>query len=81
MIHLADSQPDMPIGVVFVDAKGEPGWIGRDLVDPSAYMSPHRTGIPAEVGNRRIAPCEAAIRVMTDDRHITRHTETATGKE
>ena len=30
MIHLADSQPDMPIGVAFVDDKGEPGWIGRD---------------------------------------------------
>ena len=30
MIHLADTQPDMPIGVAFVDAKGEPGWIGRD---------------------------------------------------
>lgn len=30
MIHLADTQPDMPIGVVFVTAKGEPGWIGTD---------------------------------------------------
>ncbi|MFM2199878.1 MAG: hypothetical protein RLZZ505_3310 [Verrucomicrobiota bacterium] len=28
--HLADTQPDIPIGVVFVDAKGEPGWIGKD---------------------------------------------------
>jgi hypothetical protein len=28
--RLADTQPDMPIGVAFVDAKNEPGWIGRD---------------------------------------------------
>jgi hypothetical protein len=28
--RLADTQPDMPIGVAFVDAHGEPGWIGRD---------------------------------------------------
>ncbi|MCX6865699.1 MAG: nucleotidyl transferase AbiEii/AbiGii toxin family protein [Verrucomicrobia bacterium] len=30
MIHLADTQLDMPIGVAFVDGRGEPGWIGRD---------------------------------------------------
>ena len=30
MIHLADTQLDMPIGVAFVDEHGEPGWIGRD---------------------------------------------------
>ena len=30
MIHLADTQFDMPIGVAFVDEHGEPGWIGRD---------------------------------------------------
>ena len=30
MTALADEQPDMPIGVAFVDAKGEPGWIRRD---------------------------------------------------
>jgi hypothetical protein len=30
MIHLADTQPDLPIDVAFVDAKGEPGWVGRD---------------------------------------------------
>ncbi len=30
MIHLANTQPDMPIGVAFVDDMGEPGWIGRD---------------------------------------------------
>jgi hypothetical protein len=29
MIHLADTRPDMPIGVAFVDSMGEPGWIGR----------------------------------------------------
>jgi len=28
--RLANTQPDTPIGVVFVDANGEPGWIGRD---------------------------------------------------
>src|SRR6266487_4691983 len=28
MIRLADEQPDMPIGVAFVDAAGKPGWIG-----------------------------------------------------
>ena len=27
---LADERPDTPIGVAFVDAKGEPGWILRD---------------------------------------------------
>jgi len=30
MTALADEQPDTPIGVAFVDAKGEPGWIRRD---------------------------------------------------
>lgn len=29
MIHLADTQLDMPIGVAFVDDQGHPGWIGR----------------------------------------------------
>lgn len=28
MIRLADEQPDLPIGVAFVDAAGRPGWIG-----------------------------------------------------
>jgi hypothetical protein len=28
MIRLADERPDLPIGVVFVDAGGKPGWIG-----------------------------------------------------
>ena len=28
--RLADSQPDMPIGVAFVDKDGKPGWIGDD---------------------------------------------------
>lgn len=27
---LADTQPDMPIGVAFVDAEGHPGWIGAN---------------------------------------------------
>jgi hypothetical protein len=30
MTRLADTQPDMPIGVAFVDSKGRPGWIGDD---------------------------------------------------
>ena len=30
VIRVADTQPDLPIGVAFVDAKGEPGWIGTD---------------------------------------------------
>ena len=30
MIQLADDQPDLPIGVAFVDATGRPGWIGDD---------------------------------------------------
>jgi hypothetical protein len=28
--RLADSQPDMPIGVAFVNKSGKPGWIGQD---------------------------------------------------
>ena len=27
MTHLADEQPDVPIGVAFVDANAEPGWL------------------------------------------------------
>ncbi len=30
MIRMADEQPDLPIGVAFVDAGGRPGWIGDD---------------------------------------------------
>jgi hypothetical protein len=30
MIRLADEQPDLPIGVAFVNAAGQPGWIGDD---------------------------------------------------
>ncbi|MSU59106.1 MAG: hypothetical protein EXS35_13235 [Pedosphaera sp.] len=30
MIRVADEQPEMPIGVAFVDAAGKPGWIGND---------------------------------------------------
>jgi hypothetical protein len=30
IIHLADTQLDMPIGVAFVDENGEPGWIGAN---------------------------------------------------
>lgn len=30
MIRVADAQPDLPIGVAFVDAAGKPGWIGSD---------------------------------------------------
>ncbi|MCP5538412.1 MAG: hypothetical protein H7A51_19530 [Akkermansiaceae bacterium] len=31
---LADEQPDMPIGVAFVNQNGEPGWF-RDVPTPS----------------------------------------------
>jgi hypothetical protein len=30
MIRVADEQPDLPIGVAFVDAAGKLGWIGND---------------------------------------------------
>lgn len=30
MVWVADDQPDLPIGVAFVDAAGRPGWIGDD---------------------------------------------------
>jgi hypothetical protein len=30
MIQLADSRPNLPIGVAFVDTHGKPGWIGDD---------------------------------------------------
>ncbi len=30
MIRLADEQPELPIGVAFVDAANKPGWIGDD---------------------------------------------------
>lgn len=30
MIRLADRQPDLPIGVAFVDPRGNPGWLGDD---------------------------------------------------
>jgi hypothetical protein len=35
MIRVSDEQPDLPIGVAFVDAVGKPGWIGDD---PSLRM-------------------------------------------
>lgn len=39
--HLADTQPDIPIGVAFVDREGRPGWIGDDsslrVHHPSIY--------------------------------------------
>ncbi len=38
--RLADTQPDMPIGVAFVNDKGEPGWIGDD-----ASLQIHRPSI------------------------------------
>ena len=31
MIRVGDEQPDLPIGVAFVDATGKPGWIGNDV--------------------------------------------------
>jgi len=30
MVRVADEQPDLPIGVAFVDASGKPGWIGHN---------------------------------------------------
>ncbi|MGH7336814.1 MAG: nucleotidyl transferase AbiEii/AbiGii toxin family protein, partial [Myxococcota bacterium] len=30
MTRIADQQPDLPIGIAFVDARGRPGWIGDD---------------------------------------------------
>jgi hypothetical protein len=30
MTRLADEQPDVPIGVAFVDVEGRPGWLGDD---------------------------------------------------
>ena len=30
MTELADNQPEMPIGVAFVNDRAEPAWIGRD---------------------------------------------------
>ncbi len=30
MTQLADEQPDVPIGVAFVDGQGRPGWLGDD---------------------------------------------------
>ena len=30
MTHLADTQPDLPIGVAFVDAASQPRWMGDD---------------------------------------------------
>ena len=40
MIRIADEQPDLPIGVAFVDASGKPGWIGND-----ASLRPHGPSI------------------------------------
>ena len=28
--RVADTMPEVPLGVAFVDGKGQPGWIGRD---------------------------------------------------
>ena len=30
IIHVADTMPELPIGIAFVDAAGKPGWIGDD---------------------------------------------------
>ncbi len=37
MVKQADTFPDTPIGVAFVDAQGRPGWIGDDPT-----LKPHR---------------------------------------
>jgi hypothetical protein len=40
MTRLADTQPDMPIGIAFVDAAGQPGWIGDNPA-----LKPHAPSI------------------------------------
>ena len=40
MIRMADEQPELPIGVAFVDAAGKPGWIGSD-----ATLKPHAPSV------------------------------------
>ncbi len=40
MTRIADEQPDLPIGVAFVDAAGKPGWIGDN---PS--LRPHAPSV------------------------------------
>ena len=40
MIRMADEQPELPIGVAFVDAAGKPGWIGGD-----ATLKPHTPSV------------------------------------
>ena len=40
MVRMADELPDLPIGVAFVDAAGNPGWIGRD-----AALKPHAPSV------------------------------------
>jgi hypothetical protein len=38
MIRMAEEQPDLPIGVAFVDAAGQPEWIGSDAtLKPRAF--------------------------------------------
>lgn len=38
--RLADTQPDLPIGVAFVDSTGHPGWIGTH-----PHLRPHRPSL------------------------------------
>jgi hypothetical protein len=40
ILRVADEQPDLPIGVAFLDAAGQPGWIGDD---PS--LRPHAPSV------------------------------------
>ena len=40
MIRVADEQPDLPIGVAFVDVAGKPGWIGSDTT-----LKPHAPSV------------------------------------
>jgi hypothetical protein len=35
--RIADTMPDLPIGIAFTDASGQPGWIGNDPL-----LAPHR---------------------------------------
>jgi hypothetical protein len=41
MVQVADAQPDLPIGVAFVDGTGQPGWIGDN---PSLQI--HAPSVP-----------------------------------
>ena len=43
--RVADAQPDLPIGCVFVDAEGQPGWI-EDRVERQIHFGTMRGCVP-----------------------------------